>query len=413
MKLLAVAVAGRGLVDPREPVFGAADEALLRGRAVFETLRVYGGHPFLLDAHLERLGASAARMRLPAPGLSACHELAELVVDAAGETELALRFFWTGETLVSTCSPVDPRFEQLRARGLRLAVVRVSRGEHARAKSMSYAQNMTAQDDAIELGADDALLVGEDGIVLEAPTSNIWWRTGERLFTPSLELPILAGVTRAQMLELAPNPVEEGSYELGDLLAADEVFTTSSVREVMPVCAVGDKEFSLGSDAAALQVALRRRARALALGASATSAIAPGRVLDVQLGMPPEAVQRILGEPQTRRGSGGMLFLQYPGIEVAFHNGLANMLIVEAAEIGRTEAGAYAGMPLRELSRVVGELTYDEDQHLWTTARTDGIWYEIARPPREGEEPLDPPLCAEVWLISDPESAVLRRIYVM
>jgi branched-chain amino acid aminotransferase len=262
VNLLAVAVAGRGLIDPSEPVFGAGDEALLRGRAVFETLRVYDGRPFLLDAHLERLGASAARMRLPAPDASACHELAALVVDAAGQTELALRFYWTGTTLVATCGPIDPDLEQLRARGLRLAVVRSSRGPHARAKSTSYAENMSAQDDAIERGADDALLVTDGGIVLEAPTANIWWRTGDRLFTPSLELPILAGVTRALMLELSPDPVEEGSCPVEHLLAADEAFLTSSVREVMPVRAIDEKEFLPGPAGAALQVALRERALA-------------------------------------------------------------------------------------------------------------------------------------------------------
>ena len=262
MNLLAVAVSGRGLVDPGEPVFGAGDDALLRGRAVFETLRVYGGRPFLLDAHLGRLRTSSAQMRLPAPDLSACERLASLVVGAAGETELALRFFWTGTTLVSTCGPIDPSFEQQRARGLRLAVVRSSRGALARAKSTSYAENMTAQDDAIENGADDALLVTDDGIVLEAPTANIWWRTGDRLFTPSLELPILPGVTRSLLLDLSPYPVDEGTYPLDHLVAADEVFLTSSIREVMPVRAIDEHEVVLGPGAAALLAALRERASA-------------------------------------------------------------------------------------------------------------------------------------------------------
>src|SRR5205823_361650 len=64
MSLLAVAVGGRGLVDPDEPVLHADDEALLRGRGVFETLRVYGGRPFRLDDHLARLADSAARLGL-------------------------------------------------------------------------------------------------------------------------------------------------------------------------------------------------------------------------------------------------------------------------------------------------------------------------------------------------------------
>jgi branched-subunit amino acid aminotransferase/4-amino-4-deoxychorismate lyase len=262
VNLLAVAVSGRGLVDPSEPVFGAADDALLRGRAVFETLRVYGGRPFLLDAHLERLGASAARMRLPAPDLSDCRKLAMLVVDAAGETELALRFYWTAATLVATCGPIDPDLEQVRARGVRLAVVRSWRGATARAKSTSYAENMIAQEDAIARGADDALLVGDDGIVLEAPTANIWWRTGDRLFTPSLESPILAGVTRSLLLELSRDPVEVGGHLLDHLLAADEAFLTSSIREVIPVRAIDEKEFAPGPAAVALQAALRERALA-------------------------------------------------------------------------------------------------------------------------------------------------------
>ena len=66
MTLLAVAVAGRGLVDPGAPVFRADDEALLRGGAAFETLRVYDGRPFLLDRHLDRLARSAAMLALPA-----------------------------------------------------------------------------------------------------------------------------------------------------------------------------------------------------------------------------------------------------------------------------------------------------------------------------------------------------------
>ena len=65
--LLAVAVAGRGLVDPREPVFFADDEAVVRGTAAFETLRIRGGAPVLLDRHVERLERSSLALRLPPP----------------------------------------------------------------------------------------------------------------------------------------------------------------------------------------------------------------------------------------------------------------------------------------------------------------------------------------------------------
>ena len=107
MNVLAVAVAGRGLVDPHAPVFSADDEALLRGRAVFETTRVYGGRPFRLAEHIERLGRSAARVRLPEPDAEECTRLADGVVKSAGIDDLALRFYWTGTTLVAAAAPID------------------------------------------------------------------------------------------------------------------------------------------------------------------------------------------------------------------------------------------------------------------------------------------------------------------
>ena len=71
--------------------------------------------------------------------------------------------------------------------------------------------------------------------------TNIWWREDDTLVTPSLELGILAGETRAALLDLARGvgyEVETGTYPVERLHAADEVFTSSSVREVMPVVAV-------------------------------------------------------------------------------------------------------------------------------------------------------------------------------
>jgi 4-amino-4-deoxychorismate lyase len=259
MDVGAVAVAGRGLVDPREPVFAADDEALLRGRSVFETARVYGGRPFRLGDHLARFAASAGRLRLPEPDAGECRRLAGDVIDACdGEGDLALRLYWTGRTLVVTAGPIDRGLDAQRARGLRLGVVEWSTGALASAKSMSYAENMGAQDAAIAAGADDALFVAHDGTVLEAPTANVFWREGDLLVTPALELPILAGVTRAAVIELSAHQVEEGVFPLARLLEADEVFVCSSIREVMPVVAVEDTAFALGPAAPELQQALRR-----------------------------------------------------------------------------------------------------------------------------------------------------------
>jgi branched-subunit amino acid aminotransferase/4-amino-4-deoxychorismate lyase len=266
VNVLATAVAGRGLVPPHEPVFAADDEALLRGRAVFETARVYGGRPFRLADHLERLRLSAARVRLPEPDAAECARLAALVVEAAGEPELAVRLYWTGTTLVATAGAVAPDLEELRARGLRLATVPWSAGMLAGAKSTSYAENMAAQDVAATQGADDALLVAPDGTVLEAPTANVWWREGERILTPPLALPVLAGVTRAVLFEIAPAAgyvATEGVLPAARIVEVDELFLSSSIREVMPVVSVDGAAVGGGVPglaATALQQALRSAA---------------------------------------------------------------------------------------------------------------------------------------------------------
>jgi len=83
MSLLALAASGRGLVDPDEAVIRADDEALLRGRAAFETLRVYGGRPFRLEAHLDRLTASAESIGLPPVERLRIQVLAGLVLPKA------------------------------------------------------------------------------------------------------------------------------------------------------------------------------------------------------------------------------------------------------------------------------------------------------------------------------------------
>lgn len=271
MTLLSLAVLGRGLVAPEEPVVHADDEALLRGRAAFETLRVYGGRPFRLEAHLDRLQASVRLIGLPSLDRVGLAGVAAEALAAAREPDAVLRLYWTpgregeeGPTGLALVSALPPELEQERARGTRLAAVAWPASRLlARAKSTSYAENLAARDEAQRRGADEALLVGEDGTVLEAPTANVWWREGRRLLTPSLVLPILAGVTRAALLEYAPRlgyEVEEGTFPLERLAAAEEAFLSSSVREVMPVADVDGVRLASGEAAAALQQALREEA---------------------------------------------------------------------------------------------------------------------------------------------------------
>ena len=270
MTMLAVAVGGRGVVEPDEPVLRADDEALLRGRAAFETVRVYGGEPFKLTEHLDRLVGSAAAIGLPEPNRLELEQLARDALAAAATPDAVLRLVWTPTpTALALVSELADHYEDLRARGQRLVSLRGVRAEEPwllpGVKSTSYAVNMAAEAEAKRRGADDAVFVDAQGVVLEGPTTNVWWRRDRTLHTPSLELGILAGVTRATVLELAAAAgyaVEEGEYTLTELLAADEAFTSSSVREVMPVTEVDDVPIARGPAADELQTALRRAAGA-------------------------------------------------------------------------------------------------------------------------------------------------------
>jgi len=270
MTPLALAVLGRGLVNPTDPALRADDEALTRGRAVFETLRVYDGKPFRLREHLLRLASSAAHVGLDPPPLDEFEQLARAALAAAAVPDATLRLYWTpgppddeptGYVLVG---PIPDWIEPARARGQKLVSLFHPRRSVPwllpSTKSTSYAVNMAAEAEAKRRGADDAVFVDADGIVLEGPVTNIWWRRDQTLHTPSVELGILAGETRAALLELAAGcsyRVEEDAYPLGALTSADEVFTSSSVREVMPVVELDGRRIGRGPAAAELQAALR------------------------------------------------------------------------------------------------------------------------------------------------------------
>jgi 4-amino-4-deoxychorismate lyase len=270
VSVLSLAVGGRGVVDPSEPVLRADDEALTRGRGAFETIRVYGGRPFKLAEHLDRLAGSAERIGLPDVNRLELEELARQALDAAGVPDAVLRLFWTPTPVsLALVSEIADHYDDLRARGQRLISLRGIRADEPwllpGVKSTSYAVNIAAEDEAKRRGADDAVFVDAAGLVLEGPTTNVWWRRGGTLFTPSLDLGILAGVTRATVLELAEEagyPVDEGQFQLAELAAADEAFTSSSVREVMPVTELDGAPIARGPAADELQAALRQAAGA-------------------------------------------------------------------------------------------------------------------------------------------------------
>lgn len=226
------------LLASSEAVIPATDEGFLRGDGAFEVLRSYGGHPFGLEEHVQRLLRSAAGIRLPEVDVMAIERDVARLVDARGTDDFSIRIVLTrgGRRLVMS----EPLGNYQPA--VRLAVVEyqptlVLDGF----KTLSYAANMLTNRLAKERGFDEALLVTPDGEVLESPTASVFWSPdGETLITPPLD-GILASITRAVIVE--GMTVEQRATTRDDLLAATEVFLCSSVREVQAVGAIEDATY--------------------------------------------------------------------------------------------------------------------------------------------------------------------------
>ncbi len=228
-----------GAISPAsEARISVTDEGLLRGDGVFEVIRLYDGRPFALDEHLDRIERSAEAIELAVDRGAVAAEIAALL-GSAGRHEGQLRIVLTrgGRRVLLT--------EQLPERGATLSLATVTYSPSViltGVKTLSYAANMEATRLAQARGADEAVLVRPDGIVLEAPTSAIFWADGEgRLRTPAIETGILASITRARIVSALE--VEEGAYDLAELAGAHEAFLASTTREVQPVSSLDGKEF--------------------------------------------------------------------------------------------------------------------------------------------------------------------------
>ena len=216
------------------------DDGLYRGDGVFEVIRLYGGRPFALADHLDRLERSAAAIDLDAQREALAPEI-DALIEAHGDADAQLRLVVTrGGRRIALIEPLVEHLPSVTLKTVEYSPTIILTG----VKSLSYGANMHATRIAKAAGADEALLVRPDGIVLEAPTSTIFWVSGDELRTPSIESGILDSITRRAVV--AGLPVAEGGYELADALGASEVFLASTVREIQPVTAIDDTEFETG-----------------------------------------------------------------------------------------------------------------------------------------------------------------------
>jgi branched-chain amino acid aminotransferase len=226
-----------GVVGPTAAAtIGLKDDGLYRGDGVFEVIRLYDGHPFALSEHLDRLDRSAAALELSFDRGALEAEIDALLA-AADRRDGQLRLIMTrGGRRIAATEPVPAHAESLRLASVAYQTTIILDG----VKSLSYAANMQATRIAKAAGADEALLVRPDGTVLEPPTSSIFWVADGALRTPALDNGLLASITRERII--AMTAVEEGSWSLDQLKAADEVFLASTTREIQAVAAIDGVE---------------------------------------------------------------------------------------------------------------------------------------------------------------------------
>jgi branched-chain amino acid aminotransferase len=215
------------------------DDGLYRGDGAFEVIRLYDGKPFALADHLDRLGRSAAAIELEfdRPALEA--EIAALLGEA-GQVDGQLRLIVTrGGRRIAATEPIPAHGETIALATVTYSPTVILNG----VKSLSYAANMQASRLAKGRGADEAVLVRPDRIVLEPPTSAIFWVSAAgTLRTPALDDGVLESITRDRLIKAMD--VEEGSWQVDDLLAASEAFLASTTREIQAVAAIDGTELS-------------------------------------------------------------------------------------------------------------------------------------------------------------------------
>jgi branched-chain amino acid aminotransferase len=244
------------------------DRGFLYGDSVFETLRTYRGIPFELEVHMDRLARSAALVFIDLPVPRATLEAEVLgAIEAAQNQESYVRVMVTrGQgvmgldpalaerpTRVIIVQPLTTPSERFYTDGISAITYRTQRQVDATsavgAKVGNYLVSVLAMREASRVGAMEALIVDARGAVLEGGTSNVFLVEKGRLVTPDVSAGILAGVTRAHVLEVAHGlgiAVELRTPSVSDAYAADELFITSSIRELMPVIRLDERAIGNG-----------------------------------------------------------------------------------------------------------------------------------------------------------------------
>ncbi|HFQ92086.1 MAG TPA: D-amino acid aminotransferase [Chromatiales bacterium] len=238
------------------------DRGFIFGDGVYEVIPVYNGHLFRIAEHLRRLDDSLDGVRIPRPcdhgqWAAILHGLIER--NGGGNQSLYLQVtrgvarrdhafpMEVRPTVFAMSSPLLPLAEEIRRHGVAAVTLDDNRWENCHLKTIALLPNILLRQQALDAGGSEAILIRR-GEVTEGAASNLFMVDKGRIVTPPKGPGLLPGITRDLIVELARKndiPVREHAITPAQLAAADEIWLTSSTREIVPVtrldgAAVGD-----------------------------------------------------------------------------------------------------------------------------------------------------------------------------
>ncbi len=239
-------------VPAGEAKVSVLDRGFIFGDGVYEVIPAYGGHLLRLEHHLERLDQSLAAIRLENPLTKAAwsHVLNQVVSRNDGEDQSVYLQVTRGvakrdhafpanvePTVFVMSTPLLPLPRELREHGAEAITLEDIRWQYCNIKAIALLPNVLLRQQAIDTGAMEAILY-RNGVVTEGAASNVFAVSEGVLLTPPKSAQLLPGITRDLVVELArENDIacREETVSLGTLRNAEEIWLTSSTKEIVPV----------------------------------------------------------------------------------------------------------------------------------------------------------------------------------
>ncbi|MED1467465.1 aminodeoxychorismate lyase [Bacillus salipaludis] len=241
------------IVKKEEASISPFDHGFLYGMGLFETFRIYHGHPFLLDNHIARLneGLEVLNIEKRFTRDEVCNAL-RVLLDAnelinayirfnvsAGLGEVGLQVEpYREPSVLIFAKPLPEAGEMAEKKASLLQLKRNTPEGLTRLKSHHYMNNLLAKREIGSSTDVEGIFLTAEGYIAEGIVSNIFWKKGNTVYTPSLGTGILNGITRQFTIKAVKTlglHLEEGLFGMEDITAAEEIFVTNSIQEIVPI----------------------------------------------------------------------------------------------------------------------------------------------------------------------------------